>query len=143
MFAVIRVRGTQKIRFDIVRTLNMFRLRAVNHCILVPENESFKGMLNKVKDFVTWGEIDESTLEELVKKRGKVTAKKRIAEKDVKAAVKKILAGKIDEAGIKPVFQLAPPKKGWERKGVRKAFKQGGALGYRGKKINDLLKRMV
>jgi len=42
---------------------------------------------------------------------------------------------------VKPVFRLAPPVKGYE--GIKRSFKEGGALGYRGKKINDLIWRMM
>lgn len=38
---------------------------------------------------------------------------------------------------------LNPPRGGWERKGIKKSFTEGGALGYRGAKMDDLLKRMM
>ena len=40
-------------------------------------------------------------------------------------------------------FYLNPPRKGFERKGIKVSFKAGGALGYRGEKINDLIQRML
>ncbi|HNR25150.1 MAG TPA: 50S ribosomal protein L30, partial [Methanobacteriaceae archaeon] len=43
--------------------------------------------------------------------------------------------------GLKPVFRLHPPRKGY--KDIKKAFNEGGTLGYRGEDINHLLKRMV
>ena len=42
---------------------------------------------------------------------------------------------------VKPLFRLHPPKGGW--KSTKKPFVRGGALGYRGKAINDLVRRMV
>lgn len=42
-----------------------------------------------------------------------------------------------------PVFHLSPPRKGFGRKGIKIPFSQGGATGYRGKDINDLLGRML
>ncbi|RLF30819.1 MAG: 50S ribosomal protein L30, partial [Thermoplasmata archaeon] len=42
---------------------------------------------------------------------------------------------------IKPVLRLNPPRKGYE--GVKRSFMEGGALGYRGKEINKLIKRMI
>ncbi|RJQ20782.1 50S ribosomal protein L30 [Candidatus Woesearchaeota archaeon] len=41
------------------------------------------------------------------------------------------------------VFRLNPPRKGYGRKGVKIAFKSGGALGNRGEKMNDLVMRMM
>ena len=46
-----------------------------------------------------------------------------------------------DLKGIKPIIRLHPPRKGYE--GIKRAYTTGGALGYRGKKINDLIKRML
>ena len=45
-----------------------------------------------------------------------------------------------DVPGLKPVFRLHPPRKGYE--GIKRSFKEGGALGYRGEKINHLIRRM-
>ncbi|MBI4145708.1 uL30 family ribosomal protein [Candidatus Woesearchaeota archaeon] len=41
------------------------------------------------------------------------------------------------------VARLCPPRKGYGRKGVKVAFARGGALGNRGEKMNDLVKRMM
>jgi len=46
----------------------------------------------------------------------------------------------LKEKGDKNVFRLNPPKKGL--KSIRKAYPRGD-LGYRGDKINDLIKRML
>ena len=34
-------------------------------------------------------------------------------------------------------------KKGYGRKGIKTPFSKGGALGYRGDKINDMIQRMM
>ena len=43
---------------------------------------------------------------------------------------------------VKPVFRLHPPAKGYKGK-VKKGYRMGGASGYRGEAINDLIKRMI
>jgi large subunit ribosomal protein L30 len=43
--------------------------------------------------------------------------------------------------GVKPLFRLSPPKKGYE--GNKRSYKVGGSLGYRGKTINELIERML
>ena len=43
----------------------------------------------------------------------------------------------------KKMINLHPPRGGFERKGIKIPFKVGGALGYRGEKISDLIKRML
>ena len=43
----------------------------------------------------------------------------------------------------KKVLRLGPPRKGYGRKGIKKDFSIGGALGDRKEKINDLVRRML
>lgn len=119
--AVIRLRGLPRIRTTVKNTMNMLHLQKRNHCIVIDDEPSRMGMIKKVKDYITWGPIDSETLKMLIEKRG---------EKDA-------------SGNQKPYFRLHPPKKGLERKGIKKTFKVGGALGPRGEKINDLIKRML
>jgi len=153
MLAVIRVRGRTGVRKDISDTLNMLNLTRINHCVLIPENPSYKGMLQKVKDYVTWGEINKETLEKLIRVRGRLYGDKPITDKYVKETMgfksiselaDAIVSGKVlykDIPNVKPIFRLHPPLKGWEK--TKRHFTEGGALGYRGEKINDLILRML
>lgn len=153
VYAVIRVRGTVNVRHDIKKTLQMLRLHRVNHCVIVEENETFKGMLQKAKDYITWGELDKDTLVELIRKRGRLIGDRPVDDEYIKSSTpyksveefaEAIIDGKIryrDLPDIKPVFRLSPPRKGYE--GIKRAYSVGGALGYRGKDINDLIKRMM
>jgi large subunit ribosomal protein L30 len=114
MFAVVLVRGLVNIRHDMLETLNSLRLRKKNACVLVKNTKEMKGMLVKAKDYITYGEVNSEVLKLLKEK----------------------MAGKKH-------CNLAPPVKGFGRKGIKKSFSLGGALGYRGDKINDLIKRMI
>ena len=142
LFAVVRVRGSVGITRDLADTLMMLRLHRINHCVIVPKNQNYEGMLHKARNFITWGEIDRETLEKLVAKRGRFAGDKRV--KDVSYAKELahfIISGKtVKETGIKPVFRLSPPSKGYKS---TKALFPRGSLGYRGEKINELLKRMI
>ncbi len=115
--AVVLVRGLIGSRSDIRDTLVMLRLLRKNACILVPDTPGVCGMLQKAKDYITWGKIDQET-------RKKLEAQKKVGS-------------------VSPVFHLHPPRKGFGRKGVKRGFATGGALGDRGEKINDLLQRML
>lgn len=152
MFAVIRIRGTVNVRKDLKDTLKMLRLDATNNCVLLPEVENYKGMLQKVRSLVTWGEIDKETLVAMLKKRMRISSEKKVDEKILKQATgfdsfekfaEALIAGKIkikDFDQIKKVFRLTPPSKGF--KSV-KDFYPAGDLGHRGKEINELLERMI
>jgi len=121
--AIVRIRGNVRIMTKIENTMQMLKLYKRNFCVIVPKTESRIGMIKKIKDYVTWGEVSPETEKLLIEKRG---------EKDPK-----------DEKKLKKFFRLHPPIKGFERKGIKATFNLGGALGYRGDKINDLIKRML
>ena len=67
LLAVIRVRGTVKVRHSIAETLDRLRLKRVNNLVLVHEGRLYMGMVQKCKDFVTFGEIDKAVLAKLLK----------------------------------------------------------------------------
>lgn len=140
MFAVIRIRGTVGLKSGIKDTLKMLRLSRKMHCVLIKDNDCAKGMLQKTKDYITWGEIDDDVLMSLIAKRGRKVEDKKLTEEEAKNAFKKLNAGeKPDE--VKPVFRLSPPSKGF-KKSIKQHYPDG-ELGYRGKNINELLKRMI
>ena len=71
-YAVIRVRGQPDVNYNIQHTMGLLGLNRVNHCVVIPENPSTKGMLQVVKDYCTWGEVDEATLAAMLRARGKI-----------------------------------------------------------------------
>jgi len=151
MIAVIRVRGVANVSPEIKRTLELLRLHKPNHLVLLPEER--KSMVQKAKDYVTFGEISEDVLTKMLEKRGRLEGDKKISfdylkEKKFRGfeeAGKAVLEGKetLKALGVKPVFRLGPPRKGHSRKGIKKSFVDGGVLGYRGEKINKLIMSMI
>lgn len=71
MYAAIRVRGHVNRAPEVESTLVMLNLRKVNHCVLLPENPSVKGMLQKAQHFLTWGEAS-AEMEKQLKERGPI-----------------------------------------------------------------------
>jgi large subunit ribosomal protein L30 len=150
IYAAVLVRSLVGAPQPIIDTLKMLNLTRKNHCSLVKkENE---GMLKKVEAYITYGEIDEETLKKLILKRGRLLGDKRVDEKyfekfgGLDIVVKELLDGKkkLKDFGLKPVFRLHPPRKGFERKGIKRFYREGGALGYRPKEaMIDLLNRMM
>ncbi|MDG6220519.1 MAG: 50S ribosomal protein L30, partial [Candidatus Thermoplasmatota archaeon] len=157
-FAVIRIRGGIKSAEGVEETLGYLNLTRVNHCTVIPQTPSYKGMLQKVKDYVTWGEISPATLEKLIALKGEMTGRKKITDADLKSISNypsiKALAEALakDEASynqlksVRPLFRLSPPIRGYE--GVKNHYNpshpsRGGSLGYRGEAINKLLEKML
>ncbi len=152
-YVVIRVRGQPDVNYNIEYTMGLLGLNKVNNCAVIPENPSTKGMLQVIKDYCTWGEIDQDTLTKLLRARGKLVGDKPLDDeylaenssfKTVEAMAQAVIDNNCkikDIVGLKPVFRLHPPIKGYE--GNKRSFQNGGALGYRGAKINDLVNRMI
>ena len=131
LVAVVRIRGRVNVRSDITETLERLRLKRVNNCVLLTLTGSYRGMLNKCINHVAYGEIDEATLEKLLKKKAEgLTAKE-------------LMGGKYDPVKLKEQMPLClhPPRHGY--KSTKLSFKQGGSLGYQGADINKLISRMV
>jgi len=151
--AVVRVRGDVGVKRGVLDTLHLLGLTRVNHCVLAKDDPATLGMLLKVKDVVTWGEVSSEVLAELLRKRGRLTGNKKLSDEHVRSSTG---LASIDEfavtlhsgsmelkaiPGLKKVFRLHPPSKGYEA--TKRPFKVGGSLGYRGEKINDLIRRMM
>jgi large subunit ribosomal protein L30 len=137
--AIVLVRGVVGVAQSVKDTLSLLRLNKKNYCVVIDNNPVNLGMIKKVKDYVTWGEIDEDTFKELVEKRGE-EFQARLTDRKEKYTYKFL---EINGKKYKLYFRLNPPRKGFGRKGIKLAFKVGGGLGYRAEKINDLLKRML
>ncbi|WP_337860248.1 50S ribosomal protein L30 [Ferroplasma sp.] len=152
MIAIIRIRGKTGIKPFAEKTAELLNLNRINHMVMFPESESLTGMLNRVKDYVTWGEIDQETIELLFKDRILLNGRKKITEDYAKVLgyssiaelAKAMFENKVkikDLENVKPVVRLNPPKGGYEA--IQKPFHQKGSAGYRGSKINSLIKRMI
>ena len=156
LYFAIRIRGAPGMKRKILDTLKMLRMHKVNHGVLIWGTKSFKGMLTKCKDYITYGEIDDKTLVRLLRVRGKIEGNKPLTEehlknltkyKTFKALSKELLSGEtqyreIDLYKIKPVFRLHPPRKG-HRGTIKKHYTEGGILGYVGDYINQIIHKMI
>ena len=146
---VIRVRGSIHARHDIVQTLDMLHLTRPNHATIVPEAGSVRGMLTKVQGYVTWGEAEPETVTLLLKERGVTVTGEKVgavgglpASNDLPSLAKTVLThGLVRAEGLRPLFRLRAPKGGW--RSTKRPFALGGALGYRGRAINDLARKML
>ena len=151
--AVIRLRSSIKAHREVKDTLHQLRLNKVNHCVLIPVGKTYDGMLQKVKDYVTWGDIKPDVLTNMIIKRGRLSGDRPITNQYVKDNTKHESLVKFAEAIVsgsckmtdlkdaKPVFRLHPPKQGFE--GIKRGFNDRGSLGYRGEAINTLILKML
>ena len=152
--AVIRVRGKVNVNYNIAYTMKLLRLNRVNHCVVIPDTSYYRGMLQKAKDYITWGNIGEDVIKELISGHGRLKGEKPLTDaylkkntkfKSIKDLAKAIHDEKVDYKDVpdvKPLFRLPPPRKGGYE-GIKRSYQAGGALGPRDDDINDLLRRMI
>ena len=131
----------------------MLNLKRNHQAVLIDNRPSFLGMLKTSQDLVTWGEASREIVSMIMKERGRLVGDKKLTDEYAQKIGYKSLDGlaeaifncrseywKLPDA--KSVFRLHPPSKGFKGK-VKKAYGMGGELGYRGEKINELIKRMI
>ena len=151
--AVVRIRGIVNVRKEVEDTLRMLNLQRNCHATLIDDRPSFLGMLRKAQNIITWGEVSKETISLLLKKRGRTIGDKPLTDEyakkigyesldDLADAIYNLKVMLKDLPGVKPIFRLHPPRKGFKGS-IKKSYRAGGEAGYRGEAINDLIRRMV
>ena len=154
-YAVIRVRGSEQAGSTVWTTLEQLRLHKINHMVFLPQDASTEGMLQMVKDYVTWGEVSAELIAKVLLKRGETPGgaspinddfikKNSEKYKSIISFAKAIASNEArlsDVENLQPVIRLHPPLRGY--KNIRNSFKLRGDLGYRGSTIEKLLERMI
>ena len=153
MQAVVQIRGEVNMRGDVADTLEMLNIHNVNHCALVPETETYSGMVAKVNDYVAFGEPSEDVLVELLAKRAEPAEgdadvdDEWVAEHTEYDDVADLAGALLDEettlreAGLAPVLRLHPPRGGHD--GIKQPVSDGGQLGnHTTEEIDSLLTEM-
>ena len=150
--AVILVRGLIGTSPDVKKTLELLRLKKKHACVVIDNNEVSRGMVQRVKDYTTFGTIDEKTYKEMLDKRGELVGQvKASTDKSFDSAkiAKEFFVGKLklrdfeSTHNLKPFFRLHPPIKGFERGGIKLPFSKKGVLGDRAEAIKDLIFKML
>ncbi|MDE0857533.1 MAG: 50S ribosomal protein L30 [Candidatus Poseidoniaceae archaeon] len=152
---VVRARSNVGVERTIKDTMLHLNLTKVNHAVIIPDNEQYRGMLQKAKDYVTWGEATEELVEKMLSGRGRMVGDAPLTDEivaehteysNMAAFAKAIASGETTVKAcpdLKRVFRLHPPRgpKGWG--GIKRSFVVGGALGPRGEAIGALVERMI
>jgi large subunit ribosomal protein L30 len=149
---VIRIRGTINVSQREKDTMRFLRVDRNNYASLIDDRPDYKGMLQKAKDWITWGEPSVETVKEMLEKRGRAPGDVKLTEEYVKELgyegfedlAQKLVnceVGINEVEGLKPFFRMHPPKKGF-KKSVKRPYRSKGELGYRGEAINELARRM-
>ncbi len=135
------------------QTLEMLHLTRNNYAAIMDDRPSFAGMLKKAQDYVTYGEPSKEIVALLIRKKGRLAGNKKLTDEYAQTVGYKTTQELGDAVyacsleywklpSVEPVFRLHPPTKGFRGK-IKKSYRSGGELGYRGARIDALLKRML
>lgn len=155
LIGIIRIRGYAATPWYIQETLELLRLPRRYNAMIYEDNPSIKGMLKLVEPYITWGELNEESTILLLARLEMKNGKGRISDDLIKTQlkveglnelVKKVMNGEIKIHKLDNYFKLPirlhPPSGGFKGK-INRPFNAKGEFGYRGDKINELIKRMT
>jgi len=154
-FVAIRIDGAPNVRHPEELTLNALRMKSKYSAVLLRDNPSVKGMLQRIKDHVTWAEAKKEDIELLLSSRASTAEGLGLTSEFVKknsglAGVSELVSGlysgkltlaKLREMGITPYFRLHPPRGGFP-KSSKRPFTDSGELGFRKEGLHRLLTKM-
>lgn len=153
MQAIVQLRGQVNMDGGVRDTLDMLNIGRVNHATLVPESDTYRGMITKVNDFVAFGEPSADVVATIIRRRGKPESGDSdidddwVAENTDYESVEDLAAALVAEEttlsdqGLSPTLRLHPPRGGHE--GVKHPTVEGGQLGkHSTDEIDALLEAM-
>lgn len=154
MKAIVQLRGEVDRQDAVDDTLDMLNVHNVNHCTLVPDSDTYRGMITKVNDYVAFGEPSQDVLEELLAKRAEPLEGRQSdvdeewlgehTEYESFAELAEALLSEettLREQGLSPTLRLHPPRGGHD--GIKHPTIEGGQLGkHTTAEINQLLESM-
>ncbi|UPM42543.1 50S ribosomal protein L30 [Halocatena salina] len=152
MQALVQLRGEIDMSQGVEDTMSMLNLGRVNHCTFVPENETYRGMVTKVNDWVAHGQPSVDTVELVLATRGESLDGDAIDEEwvagnteydSIDSLAEALMSEEttLREQGISPTLRLHPPRGGHD--GLKHPTKEGGQLGkHTTEEIDSLLTTM-
>ena len=151
-YLVVRIKGQVDVPHWADTTLNLLKLEKKYRATIIPAKENTLGMLNKVKHYVCWHEVDSELAKELLDKKARASGYKKVTSEDIeKAGFKSIdeMAASLAEGKssltklkpLKPWFALSPPRHGFKRS-TKKMYGEKGILGQN-KDLGTLVRNMI
>ena len=151
-YLVVRIKGQADVPHWATTTLKLLKLEKKYRATILPAKENTLGMLNKVKHYVSWQEIDSGLAKELLDKKGRKSGYKKISDADLSETDYKTIdelanalaEGKTSLTKLKPLkpwFALSPPRHGFKRS-TKRMYGQKGVLGQN-KELDTLVRNMI
>lgn len=159
-FVAIQLKSQIKIAPRPKKTLSLLRLKQINNCVILKNNQSMKNMLQNAKDYIAYGTISYEMLRKLIYSRGfgKINGTKvKLTNENIEKAFQGkykcieelcdlIYHGKEDMKEVIKFlcpFKLSPPRGGFPSGHKKKSFVQGGSTNDHKELLGLLLERMI
>merc|ERR1711970_1536757 len=156
---VIRIRGINQLSPKPKKTLQLLRLRQIGNAVFIRLNKASIQMLRICDPFIAWGYPTQSTIKNMIYKRGAVKINGQRIKISNNSVVEKCMGSmginciedlvheiytvgenfKTVNNNLYPV-KLSCPRGGWKK--ITNHFIEGGDFGNREQYINDLVKKM-
>ena len=151
-YLVLRIKGQVDVPHWADTTLKLLKLEKKFRATIIPAKENTLGMLNKVKHYVSWQEIDPTLAKELLDKKGRKSGYQKITPEDLteigfkstEELAAALAEGKTSLSKLKPLkpwFALSPPKHGF-KKSTKRMYGQKGVLGQN-KELENIVRNMI
>lgn len=151
-YLVVRIKGQVDVPHWAKTTLGLLKLEKKYRATIIPAKDNTLGMLNKVKHYVSWIEIDTALAKELLDKKARKSGYQKITPEDLKELgfsstdelATALAEGKTSLSKLKPLkpwFALAPPRHGFKRS-TKRMYGQKGVLGLN-KDLETLVRNMI
>jgi large subunit ribosomal protein L30 len=144
---VVNLRGLVNTRAPVRATLDQLRVARRFNATIVPNDETYLGMLQLAKEHVAWCKLNSEIAEKLLSSRAEISTGNRVAESTIAKEYGSFagIASKLENGelnlksvnGMRAFFRLNPPRGGFKRS-IRRQYRDGGILGP-----NDELSTLV
>ena len=151
-YLVVRIKGQADVPHWATTTMTLLKLDKKYRATILPAKDNTLGMLNKVKHYISWIELDADLAKELLDKKARKSGYQKITPEDLKELgfntvedlAKALSEGTATLSKLKPLkpwFALSPPKHGFKRS-TKKLYGQKGVLGSN-KELGTIVRRMI
>ena len=151
-YLVVRIKGQADVPHWATTTMTLLKLDKKYRATILPAKDNTLGMLNKVKHYISWIELDTDLAKELLDKKARKSGYQKITPEDLKELgfntvedlAKTLSDGTATLSKLKPLkpwFALSPPRHGFKRS-TKKLYGQKGVLGSN-KELGTIVRRMI
>jgi len=151
-YLIVRIKGQADVPHWATTTMTLLKLDKKYRATILPAKDNTLGMLNKVKHYISWIELDTDLAKELLDKKARKSGYQKITPEDLKELgfntvedlAKALSDGTATLSKLKPLkpwFALSPPRHGFKRS-TKKLYGQKGVLGSN-KELGTIVRRMI